>query len=124
MRDYLIAAGLAVVAAGILATFVAAIRREPDDPADAPTAPLPPAATDDELLPGVARRRRLADDWREQIAPDDDQLTYRPYVLGRHSEDTIDLHRVPAGWRPAIGRARIAAVMRDTGVMDLGEVNR
>lgn len=121
----LIATALVLAAAAPLGTIVALIRHD-GGPAPATPAPAPaaeqPAATDETPAPPVdgGERRRLADDWREQIAPLDPpelehrHLMIRPYVGSRHHEDTVEL--VAADYRPLIGRARVRAAL-DTEVM-------
>jgi hypothetical protein len=65
----------------------------------------------DLALPGPYR---LAADWPEQLDPPTvpelgEPALVRPYVYGRHHEDTIEI--VPADYRPSIGARRIAQLV-------------
>ncbi|MFV2094859.1 hypothetical protein ACFHW1_05120 [Micromonospora sp. LOL_014] len=128
----LIATALALAAAAPLGTIVALIRRDggpaPAEPAPAEPAPAEPApaaaeqpdTTDETPAPPVdgGERRRLADDWRDQLSPLDPpelehrHLMVRPYV-SKHHEDTVE---IVTGYWPLVGRARVRAAL-DTEVM-------
>ncbi|ROO51046.1 hypothetical protein EDC02_5910 [Micromonospora sp. Llam0] len=66
-------------------------------------------------LPRV--QRRLRDDWRELIADDIPQLQPTARYEGRHSDESIEMRIVPAGWMPPIGPHRIAAMVDSTAQM-------
>jgi hypothetical protein len=111
----LIAAGLAAGAAIIVAVLIAVIRRnggeqQPHQGADEEYAAElhDMAAYAAEAPPEFAppERRRLTDDWPEQLSPPHmpelgEPALVRPYVYGRHHEDTVEI--VPADYRLPTG---------------------
>jgi len=107
---------LCTAAGVVLAAITVLIRRDGGRPTPAAVLPAPTAvavsADTDEI------RRRLADDWRDQLALDPPELHHRhlivrPYV-SRHHEDTVEIR--PAHWQPVIGAARVRAAL-DTETM-------
>jgi hypothetical protein len=129
MTNHIVAivAGLIAAAAVILAVFLAVLRHDGGQPADEPEHQGADETYAAELHDDNDRqRRRLADDWPEQLTPPDmpelgEPALVRPYVaeyVGHHHDDTIDLRLVSPDWMPPVGAARNALVSADTQQME------